>query len=129
MSKRGFAPPNHTQAPNEFYDRILPEIDTLAELKVTDIIIRQTFGWHMRERELSLGKLEELTGLTRTSVSDGLKRAMKRGTVSRRKVGNSYAYKLVVEEVDQSKPSTTDSIASRFYTENGTASRPVQARH
>lgn len=91
-------PPNYTQAPNAFFDDILPEITSLSELKVTLAIMRQTFGWHKAEDRISLSQLEELTGLSRESVADGIKRAMKRGTVGRRKVGQGYVYGLRVSD-------------------------------
>ena len=99
----GFEAPNHTQAPNAFFDKILPEIDTVTELKVTLCVMRQTLGWHKEEDVLSLSRIQALTGLRREGVVDGLRRAMRRGTVTRREAGNTFAYRLkVVGKPDQS---------------------------
>ena len=96
-SKPGYIPPpNYTQCPNVFYDEIMPEIETMAELKVTLAIIRQTFGWQKKEDQISFGQLEELTGMHRETVSEGIQAALKRGYVGRRKQGKSYVYGLRV---------------------------------
>ncbi len=98
----GFDAPNYTQTPNTFYDAVLLEIDTVTELKVTLVVIRQTMGFHRTEDVLSLSRLEALTGLRREGVVDGTRRALERGTITRRKVGNSFAYRLkVVGKPDQ----------------------------
>jgi DNA replication protein DnaD len=101
--------PNYTQAPNVFFDEMMPEIDTLSELKVVLAIIRQTFGWHKNEDELSLSRLEDLTGLSRPSVIVGTEAALNRGVIQRRAQGNSFVYSLVVKDVDQLSPLTSDS--------------------
>ena len=103
-----FEQPNYTQAPNAFFDDLLPEIDTVTELKVTLAVMRNTMGFHRKEHEMSLSYLEKATGLSRPAVVDGLKRAMNRGTVARRKVGQSYKYRLnVVSDSNQSEKPTS----------------------
>ena len=103
-----FEQPNYTQAPNAFFDDLLPEIDTVTELKVTLAVMRKTMGFHRKEHEMSLSYLEKATGLSRPAVVDGLKRAMKRGTLTRRKVGQSYKYRLnVVSNSNQSEKPTS----------------------
>ena len=98
----GFEQPNYTQTPNAFYDKVLKDVDSMAELKVTLAVIRHTMGFHRYEHELSLSYLVEYTGLHRETVIDGLKRAMKRGTVTRRESGNTFAYSMkVVGKSDQ----------------------------
>jgi hypothetical protein len=96
VSARGVAPPNHTQTPNELLDEVLPEIDSLAELKVTLAIVRQTFGWHREAKVLSITRLEALTGLSHRHAVEGARRAVDRGYVQREQVGNSHAYSLRV---------------------------------
>lgn len=103
----GFEKPNHTQAPNSFFDELLPQISSLAELKVTLAIIRNTFGWHVQSAKLSFTELEKLTGLSRQSVADGLELGMQRGTIRREAEGNGFAYRLVVKNLDQSKKLTS----------------------
>lgn len=99
----GYEEPNYTQAPNTFFDVVMPQIDTLTEMKVTLAVIRQTKGYHRDEDMLSLSRLQELTGLSRPAVIDGIERSLKRGSIVRRKVGQSYKYRLkVVNNVNQS---------------------------
>lgn len=95
-------PPNYTQVPNTFFDDLLSQITSLAELKVTLAIIRSTFGWHKNEDQLSLSQLEIATGMTRESVSNGIMEALKTGLVKRRKKGQSFLYGLRMELVGNS---------------------------
>lgn len=125
MSKKGFAPPNHTQTPNEFYDETMLEIDSLSEMKVTCAIIRQTFGWHREEKELSHSMLVALTGLSKPSVNEGIQAGLRRGTISRRKVGNTYTYKLVVKNLNQDNEVNQPSILS----EDTKESEPITAKN
>lgn len=90
------AAPNHTQTPNALLDEVLPEIDSLAELKVTLAIVRQTFGWHREAKVLSISRLEQLTGLSHRHAVEGARRAVERGYVQRERVGQSHAYTLRV---------------------------------
>lgn len=123
----GLVSPNYTQSPNHFYDEILPQIDSLAELKVTDVIIRQTFGFHRDEKELSISLLMTLTGLVKQPVIDGVGRALARGTIERRPFGQGFLYRLrLVQKVDQSKTASLDSRPplSKSLTSTGLESRP-----
>jgi len=86
-----FEPPNYTQVPNEYFDEILPQIETMAEMKVTEVIIRQTFGWHKDEDQISLQQLEQLTGMQRQQVVAGCKKAIQRGYVwQEKRSGRNY---------------------------------------
>ena len=99
---RYIPPPRFTPAPNELFDELLPQIETLGEMKVTLAIIRQTFGWRRQERMLTFSQLQEMTGLARGSVSAGIAAALERGYVGRRRgEGNAYFYGLRVRESDQ----------------------------
>ena len=44
----GFAYPNHTEVPNDFFDDMLAEIGE-AELRFTLAIIRATRGYHVMQ--------------------------------------------------------------------------------
>jgi len=115
-SPKGFDPPNYTQTPNTLFD-LMPTMSN-QELRVTLAIIRKTKGWHKQEDELSLTQLQEVTGLSRQGVINGVKQALKRGTVYRKLSGRSYKYGLVVNDVDtpsddQSTTLTNDSQPSR----------------
>jgi phage replication O-like protein O len=96
----GVAPPNYTQTPNAFFDEFLKEIDTMAELKVTLAIIRNTFGWKKDEDRISLSQLVEITGMHRETVALGIRAALRRGYVGRRKEGNGYVYGVRVTSPD-----------------------------
>jgi hypothetical protein len=109
----GFQQPNYTQAPNAFFDHALKQIDSMSELKVTLAVIRHTMGFHRDEHELSLSYLVEYTGMRRETVIDGLKRAMKRGTVDRRPSGNTFAYFMKVQAPLVGKPDHPASAGSR----------------
>jgi hypothetical protein len=95
----GFASPNYTQTPNEFFDKLLSEIDSLSELKVTLVIIRQTIGWHKKKASLSITRLMELTGMARHSVIDGVRAAEERGTIVKIDSATS-AYELNVSSAE-----------------------------
>lgn len=76
MKFRGFSSPRTTPTPDEFYDRVLPEIDNLAELKVVLYVIRHTFGWGKFIDRISLSQF--VHGVTRRSIipeGDSLRQA------------------------------------------------------
>lgn len=81
----GFSEPTFTQVPNEWIDILLPQIETKAEILVTEIVIRYTFGFHRKSARLSLSFLERASGLSRPSVIAGVRAAVKRGTITRTK--------------------------------------------
>lgn len=110
LTDEGFVPPNYTQSPNQFYDEIMPQITSLAELKVTDVIIRQTFGFHRDESELSISLLMKLTGLSRQAAVDGVTRGMERGTITRRPKAQGFLYRLqLVNDLDHHDSSSQQS--------------------
>ncbi len=92
----GFSTPNTTATPDEFFDVVLAEIDTLSELKVVAYTIRRTFGFKKAQDWISIDQyvngivrkkdgtqLDYGTGLSSPSVSDGLKRAVEHGYLVR----------------------------------------------
>lgn len=88
--------PNYTQMPNLFLDdlfRLMGE----AELRVTLVIARATFGYHRERVLLSLSDLQEMTGMGRQGVVNGIKAGLERGTVYRDSDGGSFFYGLLVE--------------------------------
>lgn len=108
---KGYDSPNYTQTPNELFDALLPDL-SLAELKVTLAIIRQTFGWHRDSHELSISFLMKASGLSRQAVVDGLERALARGYVKREKAGKTFRYWLQVNDLDSqgTGPSTVKEV-------------------
>lgn len=100
MSYQG---PNYTQVPNEFFDDQLAEIESVAELKVTLQVMRQTVGFHRESKWLTVSRLMELTGLSKPSVIDGIKRALARGTVLRREKDGKNHFSLAVKTLNPDK--------------------------
>ena len=76
-----FPEPNYTQTPNGFFEMIPDMLD--SELRVTLVMIRQTFGFHREQFKMGIKKLEEATGMSRNAVKDGAEAAEKRGTFRR----------------------------------------------
>jgi phage replication O-like protein O len=112
-NSKGFEIPNHTQTPNSFFDELLKQFKSLSEIKVVLAIVRLTFGWHKAADKISISQLQRLTGLSRESVTVGIKKALEHGLIERSPVGNSFIYRLkLVRNSDQSEVAT------------GTESRP-----
>lgn len=94
----GFTSPFTTPVPDEFFDLLLGRIDSLAELKVVLYVLRRTFGFGKLVDRISYGQfcegirvgrgeeerqLDGGTGLSRPSVSEGLRRAVAHGYLVR----------------------------------------------
>lgn len=77
----GFESPNYTQAPNDFFV-MLPDMSD-AELRVTLVMIRLTFGFHRNGFKMGVSKLATAAGLSRQGALDGAKAAEDRGTFKR----------------------------------------------
>jgi|GEM_PF-6730054 len=92
----GFTLPEGAWLPPEFLE-ILPEIRTLAEIKVTIAAIYQTtqIGG---TAPISLSDFQALTGLDRKSVTRGINAATARGTVLREECAGTYIYSLSIKE-------------------------------
>lgn len=122
--------PNYTQIPNVFLDEVLPKITSMSELKVTLAIMRQTFGYHKKHDRISLSQLETFTGLSRSSVMDGINAGIERGTIERRKAGLSYFYRVqVVANYYQSEITTGSKVlpevVAKYYQSDGSGSSKV----
>jgi phage replication O-like protein O len=72
---------NFVKVPHAFYDKLLADIDTLAELKVTAAIIRKTYGFNKTHDIISIRQLMEITGLSSQAVRDGIKAGVERGSI------------------------------------------------
>ena len=86
MSKKfivtgAFPEPEWTQVPNKFFEMI-PEMES-SEVRVTLIMIRETYGYHRESFKMGLGKLAEAAGLSRNAAKDGAEAAEARGTFKR----------------------------------------------
>jgi hypothetical protein len=87
----GFSMPEGSFFPPEFRE-LLPDIDTVAELKVILYLLDRYFQAGLDAQPLTLDQIQEATGLSRYGVNEGLKRARQRGTIKRRCIGGRYGY-------------------------------------
>jgi hypothetical protein len=88
---------NYTSIPNEFFEEVLPFIETMSELKIILAIFRKTYGWVDRiengeaiyklEDSISYSQFRSLTGLSDSSISDGIKLATEHGYIIKVKTG------------------------------------------
>jgi len=85
--------PNYTQVPNIILDEHMLDMGA-SELKVTLAIVRQTIGFHIEEKLMSISYLMEKTGLSRQAVISGTKKGVERGTLTKSKHGSSHTYSL-----------------------------------
>lgn len=75
----GFQAPNYTQVPNDFF--VMAADMGEAELKVVLYIIRETFGYHREECQVSIRKLALGAGLTPRNAYNGAEKAIERGLI------------------------------------------------
>lgn len=120
----GFSSPNHTQTPNDLFDKHMADMGE-SELKVTLAIIRQTLGYHKKSDPISLTQLQKMTGLSRQGAFDGAQAAINRGLVEivgtgKRGVliyglviGGDQSTTLTSEAVDQSTSFNSTGLPSR----------------
>lgn len=101
----GFESPNYTQAPNDFFDMI-PDMSD-AELRVTLVMIRQTFGFHRDNFKMGINKLKAAAGLSRNGAKDGAEAAEKRGTFMRVNpdAQTEAEWHLVIDQPETRSPS------------------------
>lgn len=62
---------NFTQYPNVLMDRFQPLLSASA-FGVLSVIVRQTYGWHMAERQIALSELALRSGLAKATVRASL---------------------------------------------------------
>lgn len=121
-----FSPPNYTQTPNELF--ALQKLMKEAELRVTLVIVRETFGWNLggHAAALSLQNLMTETGMSKQGVLNGVEAGRQRGTIRTVKVGKEVYYGLSVKDVvvpqegQLSRPKTVNLVDS-----DGQLSRPI----
>jgi DnaD/phage-associated family protein len=97
LMSSGFHSPNFTQVPNDFFT-LIPDMED-TELRVTLVMIRETFGYHRSDFRMGIKKLATAAGLSLNGARVGAKAAQKRGTFSRVNPGEqgSAEWELVVE--------------------------------
>jgi len=82
-----------TKEPNQFTDKILPHIKTLAEDKAARALFRLTIGWSGREAALvrfNLSDIARAMNLDRSDVQRGLAAGRRRGYIRRVRLDNDY---------------------------------------
>ena len=117
-----FKSPNYTQTPNELFDEHLKDMSE-AELRVTLAVIRRTFGWKQHSVPLSLSELENITGLSRQGVMNGVKAAQQRGLIARTTRGKISLWVVNDAEHATSQPSRPPLVNLVDHPED-TASQP-----
>lgn len=76
-----FPEPNYTQTPNRFFEMISDM--TESELRVSLVMIRQTFGFHREGFKMGVHKLAVAAGLSDNGAKAGAEAAETRGTFRR----------------------------------------------
>jgi hypothetical protein len=94
MKTRSVPAPNFTQIPNEWFDKWLREVETDAENKVVQIVMRFTYGWHDHAAGLTISQFQELAGLSRAAVIDGIRKAIEHGFIERENNGHGRIYRM-----------------------------------
>lgn len=112
----GVDKPNYTQIPNLILDDIMRYMDG-AELKVTLAIARQTFGFHREKIKLTISDIEELTSLSRPSVTTALDVGIRRNMIRRdTESDGKFSYSLVIND-EVLATSKKNLPVKRFYRE------------
>lgn len=119
----GFPTPNYTQTPNDFFDMIADMEE--SELRVTLVMIRQTFGFHRDGFKMGIGKLAKAAGLSENGAKAGAKAAEARGTFRRVNPDaiTEAEWELVVEG-STVEGSTSDPLGGQPVTPRGSTSDP-----
>jgi len=110
----GYQSPNYTQVPNDFFTQIPKMEDT--ELRVTLVMIRETFGYHRKNFRMGINKLASASGLSRNGTKAGAEAAQNRGTFRRtnpNEAGSAewelvVTYPLVATRSNSDEPSPID---------------------
>jgi len=76
-----FESPNYTQVPNDFFDMIKDMSE--AELRVTLIVMRETFGYHRDAAKIGINEMSDKAGLSYNGAVAGCEAAGERGTFKR----------------------------------------------
>lgn len=96
---------NWTKTPNEILEAI-PDMKE-AELKLTMVIVRHTYGYHCESARMTYDDMEELTGMSRPAIGRAIDAIEKRGFFVRGRRSAWYinSNKLLLNEVNYSNNS------------------------
>jgi hypothetical protein len=101
MPFNGFQPranlTGYTSIPNEFFDQVLPNVETIGELKILLALFRKTYGWvshiedgtpvYKQEDSISYSQFQDTTGLSLGSIASGITKATEKGYITCIRVG------------------------------------------
>lgn len=116
LKSTGFQSPNFTQVPNDFFP-LLPDMED-AELRVTLVMIRETFGYHRDSFRMGVKKLAVAAGLSPNGARVGAEAAEERGTFRRVNPHEqgSAEWELIVE---------SEAVEAYAFTGGGAVSEPL----
>lgn len=83
-----------TQHPNHIDAGLTAKAKTLAEVKIVNVVIRKTLGYHKTWDTISFTQFEELTEMSSQGVCNGIQAALERGFIVRLKHGQYWEYSL-----------------------------------
>jgi DnaD/phage-associated family protein len=82
ITTTAFPEPNFTQVPNRFFDMLSEDMEA-SEVRVTLVMIRETYGYHRADFKMGIKKLAEAAGISRGAAKLGADAAEQRGTFRR----------------------------------------------
>ncbi len=89
MPKKNRASPSlengWTGLPNELWEALMRVNMGSQEERVLRVVIRETYGWRVKEKAISLARFFELTGISRPHICHTLKKLQKRRIVVKTK--------------------------------------------
>lgn len=76
-----------TPHPNHIDAILTAKAKTLAEMKIVNVVIRKTLGYHKTWDTISFSQFEELTQMNPQGVCNGIQAALERGFIVRTRAG------------------------------------------
>lgn len=64
----------YTRIANELLSAIISYPFTAAQIKVIFVVMRKTYGWHIKKTQISYGEISSLTGLNKRYVKKAVER-------------------------------------------------------
>lgn len=111
--KKQLDAPNYTQIPNALLDNLMKDMGE-AELRVVLAISRKTFGWHKDKDKISLTQLQDITGLSRQGVINGIDAGIERGIILKEPDGVSFIYSLIIEDADETSQRSRPEVVNEI---------------
>lgn len=146
---QGFRKPkaNYFSLPNEWTD-IMPEINSLAELKIILYVLRHTWGFHDPRKKITVDefmngrrridrtRMDKGTGLSKRSVRLGLEKAIEHGFLieeindsDKGRIKKRYHLNLLIDESDDGFDSDFDTDTFGESEGYNVSPRSVQGTH